>query len=104
MNTAGEEICWIVRLMKRISPNSWSNSIDGGGLKFDLFLQRITNINGVFSLLPKIRTGDSYYGTNQDPNAYGKTTDLTVMAGTQYAYSFDKFFVYAIGFDCRFGV
>ena len=43
-----------------------------------------------FHFCPEYRPG-SYYGTNQDPNAYGKTTDLTVMAGTQYAYSFDKF-------------
>ena len=33
---------------------------------------------------------DSYYGTEQNLNAYGETEDLTVVAGTQYIYSFDK--------------
>lgn len=32
------------------------HSIDGGGLKFDLF-SKDYNINGVFSLLPRIQTG-----------------------------------------------
>lgn len=31
----------------------------------------------------------SYYGTGKDPNAYGKTTDLTAVFGGQYSYKFD---------------
>ena len=66
------------------------HSIDGGGLKFDLFSKDYKHKWSVFTSAQNTDR-DSYYGTNQDPNAYGKTTDLTVMAGTQYAYSFDKF-------------
>ena len=33
---------------------------------------------------------DSYYGTGKDPDAYGKTSDLTAVVGAQYTYSFDK--------------
>ena len=66
------------------------HSIDGGGLKFDLFSKDYKHKWSVFTSAQNTDR-DSYYGTNQDPNAYGKTTDLMVMAGTQYAYSFDKF-------------
>lgn len=66
------------------------HSIDGGGLKFDLFSTDYKHRLSLFTSAQHTDR-DSYYGTNQDPNAYGKTTDLTWMAGTQYAYSFDKF-------------
>lgn len=35
---------------------------------------------------------DSYYGAGKDPNAYGKTTDLTAVVGLQYAYDFKHLF------------
>ncbi len=33
---------------------------------------------------------NSYYGSEQDPDAYGTTTDLMVVAGAQYVHSFDR--------------
>lgn len=66
------------------------HSIDGGGLKFDLFSSDYKQKFSVFTSAQNTDR-DSYYGTGQDPNAYGKTTDLTFMAGTQYSYSFDQF-------------
>lgn len=33
---------------------------------------------------------NSYYGSQMDPNAYGKTTDITAVAGGQYSYNFSK--------------
>lgn len=66
------------------------HSIDGGGLKFDLFSSDYKQRFSVFTSAQNTDR-DSYYGTGQDPNAYGKTTDLTFMAGTQYSYSFDQF-------------
>ena len=33
---------------------------------------------------------DSYYGSEKDPNAYGRTDDLVVVAGGQYVRKFDK--------------
>lgn len=66
------------------------HSIDGGGLKFDLFSSDYKHRLSVFTSAQNTDR-DSYYGTGQDPNAYGKTTDLTFMTGTQYSYSFDQF-------------
>ena len=57
------------------------HSIDGGGLKFDLFSSDYKHRLSVFTSAQNTDR-DSYYGTTQDPNAYGKTTDLTFMAGT----------------------
>ncbi len=66
------------------------HSIDGGGLKFDLFSSDYKHKFSVFTSAQNTDR-DSYYGTGQDPNAYGKTTGLTFMTGTQYSYSFDQF-------------
>lgn len=33
----------------------------------------------------------SYYGTGMDPNAYGHTSDFTVVTGVQYTHGFKKF-------------
>ena len=59
------------------------HSIDGGGLKFDLFSKDYKQKLSIFTSAQNT-SRDSYYGTNKDPNAYGKTTDLTWMAGAQY--------------------
>ena len=32
----------------------------------------------------------SYYGSKQDPDAYGKTHDITVAAGAQYIHAFER--------------
>lgn len=34
---------------------------------------------------------ESYYGTDKDPNAYGNSSDLTVVTGTQYRYHMYNF-------------
>lgn len=65
------------------------HSIDGGGVKFDNFsADNKHRFNLYWSAQNTER--DSYYGTNKDPNAYGKTHDLTMVVGTQYAYNFDN--------------
>lgn len=66
------------------------HAIDGGGLKFDLFSSDYKQKLSVFTSAQNTDR-DSYYGTDKDPNAYGKTTDLTFLTGAQYSYSFDKF-------------
>ena len=60
------------------------HSIDGGGLKFDLFSSDYKHRLSVFTSAQNTDR-DSYYGTAQDPNAYGKTTDLPFMAGMPIA-------------------
>lgn len=60
-----------------------------GGLKFDWFTPDYKHRIGVYASTQHIHR-DSYYGTHQDPNAYGTTTDLTVVGGIQYVYSMKK--------------
>lgn len=64
------------------------HSIDGGGLKFDLFSPDYKHRWSIYTSAQNTDR-DSYYGTDQDPDAYGKTSDLTWMIGSQYIYSFD---------------
>lgn len=66
------------------------HSINGGGVKFDLSSPNEKYRLSFFSSAQHTDR-DSYYGGGQDLNAYGKTTDLTFMAGSQYVYSFNNF-------------
>lgn len=65
------------------------HSINTGGLRFDWFSPDTKNRLNVFASAQNIDR-DSYYGAGQDPNAYGRTTDLTWVAGGQYVHSFDR--------------
>lgn len=65
------------------------HSIDGGGIKFDAYSKDYKHKVSVYTSAQNT-DWNSYYGTGQDLNAYGKTTDLTWMAGSQYIYSFDE--------------
>ena len=63
--------------------------INSGGLKFDWFTKDYKHRLGVYASMQHVGR-DSYYGTHQDPNAYGMTNDLTVVTGAQYIYSMEK--------------
>ena len=65
------------------------HGINTGGLKFDWFSKDQRHRLNVFASLQHINR-DSYYGAQMDPNAYGKTTDLTWVGGAQYIYKFNK--------------
>lgn len=65
------------------------HSINGGGMKYDYFAPNEKHRFNVFASAQHINR-DSYYGGGQDPNAYGNTTDLNWMAGSQYVYGFDN--------------
>lgn len=65
------------------------HSINGGGLKFDYFSPNEKHHLSVYASAQHIDR-ESYYGAGQDPNAYGATTDLTTVIGTQYVYNFAK--------------
>lgn len=65
------------------------HSIDGGGLKFDLFTPSEKHRWSAYTSVQHTDR-DSYYGSKKDPNAYGKTTDLTYVLGSQYVYHFDR--------------
>lgn len=65
------------------------HSINTGSIKFDYFSPDEKQRLSVYTSAQHIDR-NSYYGGNQDPNAYGSTTDLTWVAGAQYNYSFNK--------------
>ncbi len=63
--------------------------VNGGGLSFDYYTPDYKNKLNVY-VSAQNTNRDSYYGAGKDPNAYGKTHDLTMVAGAQYMHSFDK--------------
>ena len=65
------------------------HQINGGGLKFDLFSKNEHHRLSVYTSAQHT-TRQSYYGAGHDPNAYGRTTDMTFVGGTQYNYEADR--------------
>ena len=65
------------------------HGINTGGLKFDWFSKDQKHRLNVFASLQHI-SRDSYYGAGMDPDAYGKTTDLTWVGGAQYVFKAGK--------------
>lgn len=66
------------------------HKIDGGSLNYDFFSPDEKHILGVHVAAQNI-TRNSYYGADRNPNAYGKTSDLSVNTGAQYTYRIGKF-------------
>lgn len=65
------------------------HAIDGGSLTFDLSsTDRSHRLNVYGSFQNTARK--SYYGTGQDPDAYGTTHDITVASGAQYVHAFER--------------
>lgn len=79
------------------------HDILGTSLALDHYadFMKISKIS-VFGAMQKVNR-DSYYGAEQDPNAYGNTNDLTANAGVQVSKRFDKLLVspssLIVGFD-----
>ncbi len=65
------------------------HNINGGELSFDLWSATRGDHLNVFSALQSTRR-QSYYGSEMDPNAYGRTNDMTATAGSQWTHSFSK--------------
>ena len=65
------------------------HSINGGGLKFDVFSKDYKHRLNVYASAQHTKR-KSYYGTNQNPDAYGNTTDMTFVGGSQYSYEWAK--------------
>ena len=65
------------------------HGINTGGLKFEWFSKDQKHRFNTFASIQHINR-ESYYGAGMDPNAYGKTTDLTWVTGAQYIYSFEN--------------
>lgn len=62
------------------------HNIDGGGLKFDYF-PSIKHRMSVYASAQGIDRS-SYFGTDMNPSAYGKTSDLTLVGGAQYTFNY----------------
>lgn len=65
------------------------HGINGGGLSFDAFTRNYLHKFNVYTSIQSIKR-NSYFGTGQNPDAYGKTDDITYVAGGQYSYSMKK--------------
>lgn len=65
------------------------HGINGGGLKYDFFTRDSRHRMSLYASIQHVDR-DSYFGTNQDLDAYGTTTDLTYIVGGQYTYAFKK--------------
>lgn len=64
--------------------------INSGGVTYDQYFNEYKHKISIFSSIQHVDR-NSYYGAEQDPNAYGKTDDLTWMAGAMYVGTFDRF-------------
>lgn len=64
--------------------------INSGGVTYDQYINEYKHKISIFSSIQHVDR-NSYYGAEQDPNAYGKTDDLTWMAGAMYVGNFDRF-------------
>ncbi|MGL4852931.1 MAG: TonB-dependent receptor [Phocaeicola sp.] len=63
--------------------------VNSGGVNYDLFWAEYKHKLSFFGSLQHIDR-NSYYGAQYDPNAYGKTDDLTWVAGGMYVGNFNR--------------
>lgn len=63
------------------------HTINAGNITYDIWSRDYNNKYNIYAALRDTRR-ESYYGSNQDPNAYGSTHDLVVVGGAQYVHSF----------------
>ena len=63
------------------------HNIDAGSLAFDWFSEDNRHFVSAYSAIQHIGR-ESYFGTGRNPNAYGRSTDLTSNTGLQYRFSY----------------
>lgn len=66
------------------------SNIDGGGISYLQFSKNYKHTFNAYASAQNI-VRRTYYGAGQDPNAYGKTNNLTIVGGAQYSYRANKF-------------
>jgi outer membrane receptor for ferrienterochelin and colicins len=64
--------------------------ITGGNLSYDLFTNDQYDKLSIYGSAQHVKR-DSYYGAQQDPNAYGQTKNLTSSAGMHYILNASRF-------------
>lgn len=65
------------------------HNINSGQATFDLYNKSRSSHLNIFAAAMSTHR-KSYYGSEKDPDAYGKTTDLTATAGAQFTHNFEK--------------
>lgn len=65
------------------------HNINGGGLQYD-FVSKDRRHRANAYVSAQYIDRDSYFGTQQNADAYGATKDLTLVGGAQYSYAFDR--------------
>ena len=70
-------------------PEQTKHIINSGGLSYDVFWKEYKHKLSFYTSAQHVDR-NSYYGAQQDPNAYGKTDDLTFVGGGMYVGNFDK--------------
>ena len=65
------------------------HSIDGGSLAFDVSSADLRNRFNLYASFQNTAR-KSYYGSHEDPKAYGTTHDITVASGAQYVRTFGR--------------
>ncbi len=66
------------------------HNIHGAEATYDMWLRDRRDHVSIFSAMQSTRR-KSYYGSEQDPNAYGRTSDIVVTAGGQWNHPMDRF-------------
>nr|WP_302985172.1 TonB-dependent receptor [uncultured Muribaculum sp.] len=66
------------------------HNIHSGEATFDLWFRGRGDHLSVFAATQNTRR-KSYYGSDKDPDAYGRTSDLVVVAGTQWTHPMKRF-------------
>ena len=66
------------------------HTIHSGGLKYDIFFKDVKHALQIYTSLQHIGR-ESYYGAGKNPDAYGNTKDLSLVAGSQYTLRMKKF-------------
>ena len=67
------------------------HDIMGGSVAYNYLSPDNRQRVNIYTSLQNINR-NSYYGSGQDPNAYGNTDNLTAVVGGQYVHSFDRMF------------
>lgn len=65
------------------------HGINGGGLQFEAWSPDYHHRIALYSSLQSIKR-QSYFGTSQNLDAYGRTKDLTAVVGGQYTHDFHR--------------
>lgn len=66
-----------------------NHHINGGGINYQLLSKDYKHNFNVYTSLQSTNR-DTYYGTNYNEKAYGSTSNITTVSGTQYGYQFDN--------------